>query len=356
MKSDKLNYIRFNDADAIRPAVVHPWLTAHWQSLSRQIEAGRLHHAILISGADGLGKRDLAHALAHRLLCQRPVPMATGNEKRACGQCESCGLLVAGTHPDFYIVKPMPPEKTTSKNPVLSIRIDTIRDLCRALSQTSQHGGYRIAIIEEANAMNASAANSLLKTLEEPGQRTVLILTSSSPARLPVTIRSRCQQRKLKTPGFGQVADWLMAAGEFVSSQDAEKVFRLCHQAPLLARDYERGRDWRELLEQALLSASEGRSPILLAAKLADGDRQMLLHWMLDWVNDLIYLSADPGSSRVLHHHQRDKLLPLAQRARADRLFGLRSLIMDTLQQGAIALNAQLLWENLLISWDNLRY
>ena len=109
----------------------------------------------------------------------------------ACGNCESCKLINAGTHPDLRLLKPTPPATSTSKNPVLSIKIDALRDMYRVLSETSQFGGYRIAVIEDADKMPVQAANSLLKTLEEPGKDTLLLLVSSHPHHLPVTIRSR---------------------------------------------------------------------------------------------------------------------------------------------------------------------
>ncbi len=342
---------------------IYPWLLPQWQQLMARRQQQRLPHAMLFSGSTGLGKTDLAYALGHSLLCRSPAGATNNNQSgavsgQACGVCDSCLLLAAGTHPDFYTIKPTPPKKSKSKNPVLNIRIDTIRELCHRLSQTSQMSGYRIVIIERADIMNTAAANSLLKTLEEPGNNTLLILLSASLNRLPVTIRSRCQQLKFGNPAYSQVENWLMQHGEYKQSETCRHAFRLAHDAPLAALAVAGELEHRQLLASALLAKSNGDYILDYSLKLSQCDKQQLLGWMLDWVNDLVYLSANAAGeiekSRIINQANSKQLEQLVQCVDRNRLFSLQSQILQILQQGSIALNPQLLWENLLLSWNNL--
>ena len=199
--------ITYSQNTPLSTDMIYPWQDRQWQQLMRQRQQQRLAHALLFQGPAGIGKKQCARTLAQALLCQQPD--ASGF---ACGRCEACHLVNAGTHPDYRVLEPTPPATSTSTNPVLTIKIDALRDLYRALSETSQFGGYRVAVIQDADKMPTQAANSLLKTLEEPGSDTLMVLVSSHPQRLPVTIRSRCQAIRFEVPEtrFGpRMARWL---------------------------------------------------------------------------------------------------------------------------------------------------
>jgi DNA polymerase-3 subunit delta' len=182
-----------------------PWLAPHWHTLADALATGRLHHALLLCGADGLGKRRLAQTLVAAVLCE-----ARDADGLACGHCRACRLLAAGTHPDRVLVgfEEREPGKLRSE-----ITVDQIRRLSERLALSSQFGGAQLALIDPADAMNASAANALLKTLEEPNPGTVLILVTARPWRLPATIRSRCQKLELVTPPRALAQDWLEGQG-----------------------------------------------------------------------------------------------------------------------------------------------
>lgn len=146
-------------------AEAFPWQQALWQQL-----AGRTQHAhaYLLHGPQGIGKRALAERLMALLLCQRPEGL------QACGQCKSCLLLAAGSHPDNYVLEPEEADKP--------IKVDQVRDLVSFVVQTAQLGGRKVVLIEPVEAMNVNAANALLKSLEEPSGNTVLLLSAISPA------------------------------------------------------------------------------------------------------------------------------------------------------------------------------
>lgn len=189
-----------------------PWLRDSLRRLSDAARMNRLHHALLIAGDAGLGKRDLADALVKAVLCQQP-----DSEGSACGRCKSCLLMAAGTHPDrAYVTFEMRDDGKLRTE----VTVDQIRALAARLSLSSQFGGLQFAIVVPADAMNVSAANALLKTLEEPASDTVIILVCDRPARLPATIRSRCQRIDVPYPAHAEALAWLKTHG--VDGKDAE--------------------------------------------------------------------------------------------------------------------------------------
>ena len=182
-----------------------PWLSDTWHLLADRLSRKVLPHALLICGDAGLGKRALADELAASILCQE-----RDAEGHACGTCRSCRLLVAGSHPDRIFVSF---GLRDDGKPRSEIIIEQIRALSQRLSLSSQFGGMQVVLIDPADKMNTSAANALLKTLEEPSQSTIIVLVSDAPSRLPATIRSRCQRIDVHTPPRAIAMDWLLAGG-----------------------------------------------------------------------------------------------------------------------------------------------
>jgi DNA polymerase III subunit delta' len=160
----------------------YPWLTNQWRSLVARLKQNNLPHALLLTGPQGMGKRDFAENFAKLVLCQQAM-LDTGN---VCGHCRACQLLQAGTHPDLLSITTLEESKM--------IKIDQIRELSEVLAQSAQKGGYKVVIVQDAEKMNNASANALLKTLEEPGAKTLLMLITAYPALLLATVRSRCQR------------------------------------------------------------------------------------------------------------------------------------------------------------------
>jgi DNA polymerase-3 subunit delta' len=309
-------------------------------------QSQRLPHAILLYGEEGSGKSDFAQSLSASLLCKQP-----SQNGQACGQCSACQLIAAQTHPDLTVLQPVPPENSKSLKPVLNIRIDVIRKLCTKLTSSSQFEGYRIAIIENADRMLVQGANALLKTLEEPGSQTLIILVTSRPHRLPITVRSRCQSLRFPQPNDSVAMQWLQAQG----LKSPEIALKYAHGAPLIAfNQHEESLEQRDLLAKALMAGLNGESSLNYAAKLANLPKDMSLGWLLDWVNDLVRLKNTELNSPIINEINRPQLKKLAQKSDLKRVFAFNDLIMEYIRKETIALNLQLVWENLLISWDSL--
>src|SRR5262249_11510749 len=157
-------------------------------------------------------KRELARAFVARVLCRE----ARGDAP-ACGRCRACEQHAAGSHPDFVAVSF---ELRDDGKLRTEITVDQIRALSARFALTPEAGGYQIAAIDPADAMNQSAANALLKTLEEPSGDTLLLLVSDEPSHLPATIVSRCARVEVRFPPRSEALAWLGTQG--VAPQQAE--------------------------------------------------------------------------------------------------------------------------------------
>lgn len=180
-----------------------PWLTSDGAAVLSRASAGRLPHALLLTGIDGIGKRAFAQWLTEALLCKHRT------EAGACGECDSCRQLLADSHPDY---RKLMPEGANA-----AIKVDPVRALVDWLQLTASQGSYRVALLEQADTLNRNAANSLLKTLEEPSDNAVLILSATRTGSLPATIRSRCQKITLKMTDRAAAIAWL---GEHVEEPE----------------------------------------------------------------------------------------------------------------------------------------
>ncbi|KGM57525.1 DNA polymerase III subunit delta' [Lysobacter arseniciresistens ZS79] len=183
-----------------------PWQQAVYEQMAGALDAGRLGHGLMFQGPARLGKIAVAERLARRVLCTD-----RRGDGEPCGQCRDCRLLDAGSHPDFQKVSFIPTRDGTKLR--TEIVIEQIRRLSEQLALTPQYGVAQVAIIDPADAINPSAANALLKTLEEPVPGRYLWLVTAYPGRLPATIRSRCQKFEFRLPPREQALAWLQAQG-----------------------------------------------------------------------------------------------------------------------------------------------
>jgi DNA polymerase-3 subunit delta' len=158
------------------------------ETIRRAYQADRLPHGLIFAGPAGVGKGTTARALAALLLCETP------NADAPCGRCESCRVFEAGNHPDYHVVYRQLIRIEKDKSKARDLPVDVIRDfLIAPAGRKASMGRAKVFVVEEADLMNPTAQNALLKTLEEPYGRTVIVLLTDQPGALLPTIRSRCQ-------------------------------------------------------------------------------------------------------------------------------------------------------------------
>ena len=326
---------------ATAPAMsLQPWLEAPWRTLSAHVESGRVPQGLLIHGPAGVGKAQLAEALAQRLLCLHPGLLA-------CGDCAGYLLFRAGNHPDFIRVEPPEPGK--------GIGVDAIRQLCGSLALKPQYGGFRIVLIAPAHLMNANAANALLKTLEEPAERTVLLLLTEHHAQLPATIISRCQRLPVAAPDPTLARQWLARQRP---EADAAVLLAAAGGSPLKALALA-GSDavaQRRQVFAELLDIVQGRVPPTDFAERwhKAPDLDDILGWLLSLTADLIRLAAVPEFASIGNADLRTDLQRLAGRLNSASLCDYWDVLIRTRRALTTQANRQLLLEQALIHWFQL--
>ncbi len=179
-----------------------PWQQRAFDQTVAALDGGRLGHGLLLCGPAGMGKRAVALALAAHVL---------DNGADAAARQRNPQLIAAGSHPDLQLVSFIP-NKTGDKLRT-EIIIDQVREISQKLALTPQYGVAQVVIVDPADAINRAACNALLKTLEEPAPGRYLWLLSADPARLPQTIRSRCQRLEFRLPPREEALAWLQGRG-----------------------------------------------------------------------------------------------------------------------------------------------
>ncbi len=277
-----------------------PWQREVFDSAVQAHAQGRLGHALLLVGPAHLGKRMVAEALAKRLLCSSPGP-----DSQACGQCRSCRLFEKRSqrdpvetrpdaslsppdghpgHPDAAFLGFVLNEKANPKKMRTELVVEQIRELGRWFALTSSQGVAQVALIEPADQLNESAANALLKTLEEPAQNRFLLLVTSKPGRLPATIRSRCQRLEFRLPAIEEAQAWLRRQG--FADADIDAALAAARGNPGLAAEWLRSGGLklrRDVLTQ-LNAVGAGRAGAIETAQgwLADGLGELRLRFAAD--------------------------------------------------------------------------
>lgn len=320
--------------------LTYPWQQQHWQHLLACKINNNVPHAILLHGAAGLGKADFANSLARLLLC-------ADTKDLACGICAQCLLLASNNHPDLFDVGLLAQGK--------SIKVEHIREVISALSNTAHQGGYQVVVIPAADMMNVSAANALLKTLEEPMERVVFILTTSHLTQLPATIPSRCQLLTFRAPSLDAAQDWLTSSMQLPAGTDAKLLLALSANAPLQALKLAESTDFkqREAIFSNLIPLVTNAGNVLKCAEfLAALDINFVINTLMGVVTDLIKYKLG-GQNSVINSDQLAGLQMLSEKLSLPKLFQLldKLLELNKFMANGLNLNKQLMLEDLLFDW-----
>ncbi len=293
-----------------------PWAANEMAALRAAFEGNRMPHALLIHEAPGAGGDWLASWVAQMVL---------GTDR--------------DTHPDWISVRPIDESR--------QIRIEQVRELAQELALTSHQGGYKVGVLSPADVLNRFAANALLKTLEEPPQRTVLMLVATQPSRLPATILSRCQRVHVRAPSRAEALSWLESNR---GRADWKSVLDILGEAPLLAAQADAaavvqiGGEVRRGLEETAAGASD---PVATAERWCRSELPLRLRCFENWLTDRIRGAvARPGFltevGAVTHLQRPDTVLNIR------RLFELLDGVRDLKSALETPINRSLALEGLL--------
>ncbi len=276
-------------------AKLYPWLRPTWQQITSALEADRLPSSLLFYSDTELGGDQLLRLLTDSLLCNNYV-------SESCGFCHSCELVKSENHPDLHWISPEKEGKT--------IAVEQIRQCNRLAQESSQLGGKRIFVISPADAMNESASNALLKTLEEPSENCIFILQTQARDKLLPTIVSRCQQWHLAAPEPSLTLSWL---AESKGTKATESYIKLNRFSPLCTsmfyeqkyhQDYEK-------LEHAFIQWMTGATLDFSGlVKLIDKDTTSTLNWLWFLLTDAQKLQFELVSEVLLPGASKLSILP----------------------------------------------
>ncbi len=325
------------------------------EGLWRSLAEGRLHHAILIHGLQGVGKRTLAETLARTLVCASPG-------QGPCEACSHCRRSAENLHPDMVIlgrdeVLGIDEELTAHGDDRVSkkkdrvgknVDVDYMRLLGNWLTRRAWEANRRVAVIVDAERMNVNGANAFLKSLEEPAAGAVVLLTSSSPGFLRPTIRSRCASIRLSGVPQGLIEERLVREGV----DPAEARLRAQASGGSLAKALQSRPpldDLRDLILKRLGGGKDAELAAFAASSMAgtkETDRDETLHLFATLLRDIAVLQAGGGPEWLVHTGAVDAIARAAE-GPVDA-FGLFSKVIDARQRLAGQANRVILWDDLL--------
>lgn len=323
---------------------IYPWHENIWNFLLMRKNQSNLPHALLFTGIEGLGKIHLAKLFGKFLLCRN----SEKNLIIPCDNCNSCNLINVGNHPDLILIEPEEPGK--------QIKIDQIRDLIIELYQTAQQGGMKIAIINSADLMNLAASNALLKTLEEPAEKVLLILVTAKPKILPATIRSRCQNLTFHAPALEMAKEWLTTHGNLsgnLNANELETLLKLTSNSPVKVLEFflEGTRTLRNNLCDAIINLFCKKQPLTkFSETYLNCDSKFFLATFFTIISDLTKIKLNAANSFLINQDKIAALTKTADNFTIEKLWYFLDKILEINNHlnAGVNLNKQLLLEGML--------
>ena len=331
--------------------MMFPWHKKASDKLDKMIEQSHLPHALLITGVEKIGKFDFTQSLIKKLLCP----------KASCDRCELCNalnnddpmseldhsVLIRRSHyPNLIYCRT---ELNDSGSMSKDIRVDQIRAFCESLGKTAE--SLQIGVVFYADQMNNNAANSLLKTLEEPRQNTLIILLAHNADRLPMTILSRCQAIHINPSYDEETAEWVADQIDIDTRSDYDPMQLLdnAHGVPHRAIDGLKGdfyfqyQSWQNLLLEIALSPTKIK------------DTEIFSDNELDVLKCLQHLISEGIKIKILNHDGANlELNKIIEKSSFNHLFKLLDDTNQAISLSQTTVNMKLLLDNVLVVWSHI--
>ena len=331
--------------------MMFPWHKKASDKLDKMIEQNHMPHALLITGVEKIGKFDFTQSLIKKLLCP----------KASCDRCELCNalnnddlmseldhsVLIRRSHyPNLIYCRT---ELNDSGSMSKDIRVDQIRAFCESLGKTAE--SLQIGVVFYADQMNNNAANSLLKTLEEPRQNTLIILLAHNADRLPMTILSRCQAIHINPSYDEETAEWVAEQIDIDTRSDYDPMQLLdsAHGVPHRAIDDLKGdfyfqyQSWQNLLLEIALSPTKIK------------DTEIFSDNELDVLKCLQYLISEGIKIKILNHDGANlELNKVIEKSSFNHLFKLLDDTNQAISLSQTTVNMKLLLDNVLVVWSHI--
>lgn len=277
---------------------IYPWQRRQWETWINLAHSDRLPHALLLYGNSGIGIRDFVIHAAHSILCEHAEAA-----QKPCGRCRACRLLAAGTHPDYC------PAEAQKKE----IQIDQVLRLIAFLQLERQYRQYRLVVIPEIDKLNYSAANALLKILEEPPPWALILAGTENLSRLPATIRSRFQKMRFPLPGE-EAEGWLAEKLGCDRQQARQKLRRYNMQALVALAESASGKEEKDSYESFhadFVAYIQGRVSLTRMAEEWQGVApERIQNWLLRELHSALKLQFLPDAdSEIPFAHIKGKPL-----------------------------------------------
>lgn len=346
---------------------LYPWTEEAFDSFFSSKD--RLAHAYLLAGQSGLGKTVFAEQLVKTILCQT-------QEDDACGVCQSCKLLESGSHPDLHVLQS---EKRTleindlfasfapryledeskrkrRKKPSAVIAIDQVRGVIPDINTRPHLSSCRIIILNTAEDLNINAANSLLKSLEEPPSECFFLLISHEPGRLMPTLRSRCNRIDFRTPDKAQVLEWLN--NQLPGRSDTAELLDRAAGIPLRALALADGvlnTDESRIFQVMLQLANRQIDPVTAAAELIKKTELIeILTPVQVMISRIIRLKTAARNGISAKKDDDRALIDIGKRLNFKQLYSFLDDVSASKQLAGGPLDDTLALESGLISWQRM--
>jgi DNA polymerase III subunit delta' len=272
------------------------------------MRAGRLHHAWLIGGPEGIGKATLAYRVARRLLAQGPGAGKPIESLAVDPEASPARQVAALSHPNLAVLRRSP--GTDKKAPSATISVDAVRNALHVFNTTAADGGYRVCIVDSADDLTIASANALLKMIEEPPPRSVFLIVSHAPQRLLPTIRSRCRRLLLRPladediravirtlgPPWSEAPDDLLAQAVALGEGSVRRTLEMLDEETIafVSRLTAMLQSLPNLDLKAVLSLADS-----LARRDAENEYVLVLETVRRWISARLHAQAGEGAQRL---------------------------------------------------------